>query len=195
MSRAPAKHGMRTRNKPLKTAFVVTFSTAAFANGCAGRTVEEGANINAPAVCSATNCNEVDAGDAGPKSACPAAVPSGACEGDAKCKYTETPQGCPPADVEVQCQHGSWKYLTVYACNPPANVCPSTIPISGSACGFANGFTCNYPNSSGPQCPDNSVVCQNGKWKMLVASCNPPPPTRDAGSSPTKETDASRASP
>jgi hypothetical protein len=67
--------------------------------------------------------------------------------------------------------------------NPPAPICPSTMPAGGTSCEcYPSGFSCPYGNSmcNGQPNPTESV-CSGGQWTLAVSTCNPPGMLQDSG--------------
>jgi hypothetical protein len=146
---------MRPR-RSLRSAFVVTVgATSALLASCGG-----GTNGEAP-----------DGGDA---ARCPATLPSDgeSCSIHGECDYVYDPN-CPRASALCGVA-GVWRISSAYAC-------PIVTPVEGSPCCVPQ-FACGYEGPElcfGTPLPENAS-CVAGKWKIVLGSCNPPPPM-DAG--------------
>ena len=73
--------------------------------------------------------------------------------------------------------------------NPPPETltCPSTAPVSVSACSLRADVMCSIPGQS---CPPYQAAtdfsCVGSRWQVSERYCNPPPPT-DGGDVPAAE--------
>jgi hypothetical protein len=182
------------QKRRLRAPFVATVASAAtaFMPACSGKTSDE---PPAPAVTSDGGPEGGPDGgaDGGPDSAsaCPATTPAqgGPCTGSAVCGVP-----CDLVHPAVACVNGTW--VLSGGCNPPPPICacPAQLPVSDSSCADCAG---RYPTLPGPgpsqtincgynEClgyPTDYATCDptTGLWSVGHASCNPPPPTYDAG--------------
>jgi hypothetical protein len=80
---------------------------------------------------------------------------------------------CGPAAASRYCSPDTalWEGRDGGICNPPAPVCPSSIPPAGSDCA-PEGQACNYPGCGNTP---SSATCQSGQWLVVPSNaCNPP---------------------
>jgi hypothetical protein len=51
--------------------------------------------------------------------------------------------------------------------------CPATAPSEGASCNYS-GPACNYDPCA--SYPTKTATCKDGRWRVSITSCNPPPP-------------------
>jgi hypothetical protein len=165
------------KRRPLRAPFVVTFSVSALAAAaCGGK--EEGptpGGSNPPA-------QFPDAGPDGAATGCPATAPEPATACDLPSSvYCDYPTGPCSSGPSYYCESGTWRQIFS---NPPAQVCPATLPQAGSSCSSCTtSLQCTYPAlPCGGQPTEVTAMCVNESWAVSISTCNPPAPIPDAGS-------------
>jgi hypothetical protein len=102
----------------------------------------------------------------------------------AACSLGVTPALCTYNDAlynakTFECKDAKWIVGTAASRSAPD--CPSAQPKTGDVCP-TNCERCKYAGTPPCEASGPLATCQNGKWNVSVATCNPPPPPFDGGS-------------
>lgn len=110
-------------------------------------------------------------GDGGGR-VCPASAPTvgTACtlQSNVNCTYGSGAGGpacecCGGGNALYNCQGGRWQELATPTGITPPNICPSTMPVDGSACNPCQNHTCGYTCATSNNDP-GQATCQAGRW-------------------------------
>ncbi len=144
----------KTKRVKLRAPFVTTFAAAAAVVACGGHVA-------------GSSSGSTSSSGSGPTQDCPAVAPAAGdvCNvaADKFCSFGGT--GC--ATTAYQCVQGRFVELQS-SCNPPPSGCPTTEPLSGSAC-FGSGSVCSYPDACTGMERD-TATCSGGTWSIASAS-------------------------
>jgi hypothetical protein len=179
-TRGPVAHSSTRKARGWRAPVVVTLIGAAAAlAGCDGAIEGEPfvtENPPPPPADGGPDANPDARNDVDPP-VCPVRppTPNSACSGALSCSWGAMCGG----GTFATCENGRW---LVGVGNPPPPLCPATMPQQGTACDATCGpKRCDYSVPCGNFPNTHIAMCENGRWNLLISTCNPPPPWWDGG--------------